>query len=100
MIPALLERRHQVRALVRAGSEGKLPPGCMPVRGDALDAESYALAVPPCDTLVQLVGVPKPSPRKAQKFRDIDFKSGMAAVMAARQAFATSSRSASHIRRR
>jgi uncharacterized protein YbjT (DUF2867 family) len=42
--------------------------------------------VPPSDTLVQLVGTPKPNPRKGRQFREIDFKSGMAAVTAARQA--------------
>jgi len=86
LIPALLKRGHQIRGLVRAGSEGKLPPGCAPVLGDALNAESYSRLVSPSDTLVQLVGTPKPSPRKAQQFRDVDFKSGMAAVAAAKQA--------------
>lgn len=86
LIPALLRRGHQIQALVRACSEGKLPQGCTPVVGNALDANSYAQQVPPADTLVQLVGTPKPSPRKAQQFRDVDFKSGMAAVAAARQA--------------
>lgn len=86
LIPALLSRGHQVRALVRAASKGKLANGCIPVPGNALEAESYAPNLRPSDTLVQLVGVPKPSPRKAQQFRDIDFKSGLAAVTAARQA--------------
>lgn len=85
LIPELLERGHQIRALVRAGSEGKLAAGCSPVLGDALDGGSYASNVPPSDTLVQLVGTPKPNPRKAQQFRDVDFKSGMAAVAAAKQ---------------
>jgi len=86
LIPALLKRGHQVQALVRAGSEGKLAPGCSAVVGNALDANSYAQQVPPSDTLVQLVGTPKPNPRKAQQFRDVDFRSGMAAVAAAKQA--------------
>ena len=86
LIPALMKRGHQVRALVRAGSEGKLANECIPVPGNALEAESYAPNLRPSDTLVQLVGVPKPSPRKAQQFRDIDYKSGMAAVAAAGQA--------------
>ena len=85
LIPALLKRGHQVRALVRAGSEGKLPPGCTPVQGNALDATTYARQLSATDTLVQLVGTPKPNPRKAQQFRDVDFKSGMAAVEAAKQ---------------
>jgi uncharacterized protein YbjT (DUF2867 family) len=33
----LLERGHEVRALVRRGSESKLPRGCEAVTGDPLD---------------------------------------------------------------
>jgi uncharacterized protein YbjT (DUF2867 family) len=86
LLPALVKRGHQIRALVRSGSGSKLASGCVPVLGDALDAHSYVQKVPPSDTLVQLVGTPKPNPRKAQQFRDVDFKSGMAAVTAAKQA--------------
>jgi uncharacterized protein YbjT (DUF2867 family) len=35
MIAGLLGRGHTVRALVRPGSEGKLPAGCEAVLGDA-----------------------------------------------------------------
>ena len=83
LIPVLKGRGHEVRALVRPGSEGKLPPGCQLVFGDALDAGSFASQVPPSDTFVQLVGYPKPDPRKAQQFRDVDLRSGLAAVKAA-----------------
>lgn len=86
LIPLLLKRGHTIRALVRPGSESKLPPGCTPELGDALNAESYAHLVQPSDTFVQLVGTPKPSPRKAQQFREIDLKSGLAAVTASRKA--------------
>lgn len=86
LIPALMERRHEVRALVRQGSEGKLPPGCPLAMGNALEAASYVSRIPPADTFVQLVGCPKPNPRKAEQFRDVDMKSGLQAVAAARQA--------------
>jgi uncharacterized protein YbjT (DUF2867 family) len=86
LIPALMERGHHVRALVRQGSESKLTPGCPLVPGSALDAASYVQRVPPADTFVQLVGYPKPDPRKAQQFREVDLKSGLEAVAAARQA--------------
>lgn len=86
LIPQLMERGHQVRALVRPGSEGKLPPGCPLVFGDALDATSYADQVSPADTFVQLVGYPKPNPRKARQFREVDLPSGLAGVAAARRA--------------
>src|SRR5438045_2304143 len=83
LIPRLLERGHQVRALVRRGSEIKLPLGCEPVIGNALDATSFAENVPPSDTFVQLVGVPHPSPAKAAQFQSIDLASARASVSAA-----------------
>src|SRR5579862_3727125 len=69
---ALLSRGHTVRALVRPGSETKLPPGCTIVVGNPLDRASYAISVPPADTFVQLIGVSHPSPSKAAEFRAID----------------------------
>jgi uncharacterized protein YbjT (DUF2867 family) len=85
----LLERGHEVRALVRQGSESKLPRGCEAVQGDPLDGESFAGRVAPSDTFVQLVGVPRPSPAKARQFREIDLVSGRASVAAARAAGVT-----------
>jgi uncharacterized protein YbjT (DUF2867 family) len=75
-----------VRALARAASVGRLPAGCEPVIGDALDAASYRERVPPADTFVQLVGVPHPSPAKAAQFRAIDLPSALAGMDAARRA--------------
>jgi uncharacterized protein YbjT (DUF2867 family) len=86
LLPALAARGHAVRALARPGSERKVPPGCELVSGDALDASSFATAVPPADTFVHLVGVPHPSPAKAQQFRAIDLTSVRAARTAARAA--------------
>jgi uncharacterized protein YbjT (DUF2867 family) len=86
LIPLLLGRGHEVRALVRRGSESKLPEGCEAVAGDPLDESSFASAVAPSDTFVQLVGVPRPSPTKARQFREIDLVSGRASVRAARAA--------------
>jgi uncharacterized protein YbjT (DUF2867 family) len=86
LIPALAARGHRVRALARAASVGRLPAGCEPVIGDALDAASYRERVPPADTFVQLVGVPHPSPAKAAQFRAIDLPSALAGMDAARRA--------------
>lgn len=86
LIPLLLARGHEVRALVRRGSESKLPEGCGTVTGDPLDESSFAGRVAPSDTFVQLVGVPRPSPAKARQFREIDLVSGRASVQAARAA--------------
>jgi uncharacterized protein YbjT (DUF2867 family) len=86
LIRELLARGHKIRALVRTGSEAKLPSGASAVIGDALDAATYADQVEPSDTVVQLVGVPHPSPAKAAEFRRVDLPSGLAAVRAAKQA--------------
>jgi uncharacterized protein YbjT (DUF2867 family) len=85
LIPLLRQRGHEVVALVRPGSEDKLPPDCVPVRGNALDGASYESGIGSCDTFIQLVGVAHPSPAKARKFVEIDQKSGMEAIRVAAQ---------------
>ncbi len=82
----LVARGHVVRALVRSGATGRLPPGATPVTGDALRESSFATAVPPADTVVHLVGTARPSPRKAAQFRTVDLASIDATVRAARSA--------------
>jgi uncharacterized protein YbjT (DUF2867 family) len=72
LVPELISRGHTVRALVRAGSMGKLPEGAERVPGDPLDARTFAHELAPSDTFIQLVGVPHPSPAKARQFREID----------------------------
>ena len=83
VIPELLRRGHRVRALVRPGSERRLPEGAAPAVGDALEAGSFAARVAPADTFLQLVGVPHPSPAKAAQFRSVDLASARAGVEAA-----------------
>jgi len=65
----LASRGHQVKALVRKGSQRKLAVGVQCVIGDALQMDSYTSTVRGCDTFVHLIGVPHPSPAKAQQFR-------------------------------
>jgi len=86
LIARLLQRGHEVRALVRPGSEKKLPAGCTAMHGDALDGDSYAGQIAPADTFVQLVGVAHPSPAKAAEFRRIDLPAGLGAITAAKAA--------------
>jgi len=83
LIPLLLQKGHRVRALVRAGSERKLPARHEVVPGDALKSASFSGRVPPADTFVQLVGVPHPSPAKAKQFREVDLVSVRESVAAA-----------------
>ncbi|MES1240447.1 MAG: NAD-dependent epimerase/dehydratase family protein [Acidobacteriota bacterium] len=86
LIEALLERGHEVRALARQGSEGRLPTGCGVVPGNALDGATFAERVAPADTLVHLVGVSHPAPWKERQFREVDLASVRASVQAARTA--------------
>ncbi len=79
----LIRRGHEVTALVRQGSETKVPTRGQAVLGNALDHTTYASAVAPADTFVHLVGVPHPSPAKAAQFRTVDLASAREAVKAA-----------------
>jgi len=83
LAPELLRRGHTVRALVRPGSESKVPVGVTAVKGNALDAASVSAAIGDADTLVHLVGVSHPSPAKAREFREIDLASVKASVAGA-----------------
>ena len=86
VVARLLERGHRVRALVRAGSAAKVPPECEIVAGDPFDQTTFRDAIAPATSFVQLVGVPHPSPSKAQQFREIDLRSAVASIAAARTA--------------
>jgi uncharacterized protein YbjT (DUF2867 family) len=83
LIAELLRRGHTVRALVRPGSEHKLPTGCEQISGSPLDRSSYQQHLTPADTFVHLVGVAHPSPSKAAEFRSIDLKSASESISAA-----------------
>jgi uncharacterized protein YbjT (DUF2867 family) len=86
LIPLLVQRGHEIKALVRPGSEKKLPAGTTPVLADPLRMDSYTGQVRSSDTFVHLIGVPHPSPAKAKEFREIDLVSAQVAVKAAREA--------------
>ena len=86
LIPLLVQRGHEVKALVRQGSERKLPAGATPVLADPLRVDSYTEEVRGSDVFVHLIGVPHPSPAKAKQFREIDLVSAQVAVKAARDA--------------
>lgn len=86
LIHELLARGHQVRALARPGSVGRVPPGAAVVVGDALDPTAIVAALRVGDTLVHLVGTPRPTPAKAAEFVRVDLASAQAAVVAARGA--------------
>jgi nucleoside-diphosphate-sugar epimerase len=85
LIPLLLERGHEVRAVVRPGSEKKLPANTSAIVADPLIENSYMDAIRGCDTFIHLIGVPHPSPAKAAQFRAIDLPSIRVAARAARE---------------
>lgn len=83
LIASLLQRGHQAKALVRDGSQRKVPPGAQPVVADPLSAASIQPHIAPADTFVQLVGVAHPNPSKAAGFRAIDQAAGCSGAEAA-----------------
>ena len=83
LIEALLARGHSVRALVRPVSQARLPPEAHPVIGDALDAATFASAIPRDAAIVHLVGTPHPGPGKAAEFASVDLPSIRATTAAA-----------------
>jgi nucleoside-diphosphate-sugar epimerase len=66
LVPLLLGKGHEVRALVRAQSRKRLPAGYLPVEGDAR--------------------VSHPSPSKAQEFAALDGPAALQAIQVAREA--------------
>jgi len=85
LLRELVRRGHTVRALVRPGSEKKLPPGCEAVQGSATDPSTYEDRIRPSHTFAQLVGASHPNPGKAAEFQAIDRASALGAIEAAKE---------------
>jgi uncharacterized protein YbjT (DUF2867 family) len=86
LIKLLLERGYAIKALVRNGSENKLPKGCDYVIANPFNAKSFVSEIPAGATFIQLLGVAHPSPKKKEQFRTIDLASAKASALAAREA--------------
>ena len=80
LIGELMQRNAEVCALVRPGSERKLPSQCEFAVGNALDPAAYARNLRADDTVVHLVGVSHPSPWKGEEFQKVDVASVRAVV--------------------
>src|SRR5438046_8960544 len=80
LVPLLIARGHKVKAVVRKGSETKVPAGAEIVVADPLQADAYTKVIAPCDTFAHLIGVPQPSPANAQQISHIDFVSAHVAI--------------------
>jgi uncharacterized protein YbjT (DUF2867 family) len=79
----LLQKGHKVIVLVRKGSEHKVVAGAEIVTADPFDPNSFRSSIPKGSVFVQLLGVPHPSPKKAEQFREIDLRSVKASAAAA-----------------
>jgi len=83
LIKKLLEKNYRVIALVRKGSEHKIPAGVHVVVGNPFDERTFREEIPPGSIFIQLLGVSHPSPKKAKLFQEIDLKSVKASANAA-----------------
>jgi uncharacterized protein YbjT (DUF2867 family) len=83
LIKKLLSLNYHVIALVRKGSEHKVPTGVKVIVGNPFDAKTFSESIPVASIFIQLLGVSHPSPRKAHLFREIDLKSVKASADAA-----------------
>ena len=86
LIKMLLQKGYNVKALVRNGSENKLPKGCDYVIANPFDLNSFAKEIPPGSTFIQLLGVSHPGPKKKEQFKTIDLASVKASASAAKEA--------------
>lgn len=82
-IPELIKNGYELNALIRKGSEDKLPGNCNIITGNALDNITYEKSVFGCDTFIHLIGVHHPGPGKKDAFKKIDLVSIEQAVPAA-----------------
>lgn len=83
LIKKLIARGHQVVALVRKGSEAKIPAGAEIVVANPFDSMSFQNQIPKNAVFIQLLGVSHPSPKKKELFRQIDLLSVKASANAA-----------------
>lgn len=83
LIPLLQQKGYAITALVRKGSESKLPAGCNIITANPFDAESFTKQIPAEAIFIQLLGVPHPGPKKKEQFKTIDLASVKASAIAA-----------------
>ncbi|MEW6660215.1 MAG: complex I NDUFA9 subunit family protein [Thermodesulfobacteriota bacterium] len=88
VVRELLARGHEVRCLVRPGSEGKLKDRerVEIAAGDVLDREAVASAIIGCDTAINLVGIIREFPGRGVTFERVHVQATANVVNAARDA--------------
>jgi uncharacterized protein YbjT (DUF2867 family) len=82
----LLARGHRVIALSRPQSRHSVSAGAEVITGNPFDANTFYDYIPKEAVFIQLLGVPHPSPAKAQQFTSIDLASVKASADAAAKA--------------
>ena len=83
LMKQLVLQGYDITALVRKGSENRLPKGVRAIIADPFDASSFQQWIPKGATFIHLLGVSHASPRKKQTFTDIDLRSVKTAADAA-----------------
>lgn len=83
LIKQLVHLGYDVTALVRKGSESRLPKGVRAIIADPFDASTFQQWIPKGATFIHLIGVSHPSPGKKSQFTDIDLRSVKTAADAA-----------------
>jgi uncharacterized protein YbjT (DUF2867 family) len=86
LIPELVTRGHRVRAIVRPGSEAKVPTGAEAAIGDVRSRDSVTPLVTRETVVVHLVGTSRPSPAKAAQFEALDYVAAHECIIAAKSA--------------
>jgi uncharacterized protein YbjT (DUF2867 family) len=86
LMPALMARGHEVRAIVRPGSERRVIDGIASTALDVFSEPELSNALEGWDTVVHLIGTPHPNPSKAAEFERVDLASIRACARAAARA--------------
>jgi NADH dehydrogenase len=86
-IKQLLSARHEVRALVREGSESKLPDAEQVelFYGDVTDGSTLSGALADCDGVIHLVGIIREFPDRGITFKKAHVESTQNIIMACRE---------------
>ena len=82
----LLELGHDVRALVRPGTQHRVVAGADAVELNLFDVNQLMNGLHGRDTVVHLIGTAHPNPSKAQEFLRVDLASAQACIAAASRA--------------
>ncbi|HXS37780.1 MAG TPA: NAD(P)H-binding protein [Flavipsychrobacter sp.] len=85
-INLLLKDGYSVKALIRKGSENKLPEGCSYIVANPFNENTFAKDIPAGCTFIQLLGTSHPGPKKKDLFKTIDLLSAQVSAKAAKLA--------------